>query len=149
MDILTPLLDWTESPYIAAYFAFRGDSSVDHQTCRVYALNMDELQRDSGSEQGALENPAPSLYPVRAATRDHNRALPQQSVFLLSNIVEIEVFLTRVEEQTHKRYLTKIDLRRASAKAALTELRLMGITEASLFPGLDGICKELRNRFLG
>ncbi|HZP92137.1 MAG TPA: FRG domain-containing protein [Burkholderiales bacterium] len=145
----TLLLDWTESPYIAAYFGFRALVSVGNGACRVYALNIDELQCDSGAGSGALETPFLSLYPVRAAARDHNRALPQQSVFLLSNVVEIEVFVTKVEEQTHKRYLTKIDLPKVSAKGALAELRMMGITEASLFPGLDGICKGLRDRFFG
>jgi hypothetical protein len=145
----TPLLDWTESPYIAAYFALRGSVSTDDERCRIYALNIDELQRDSGAKQGALEHPFLSLYPVHAATRDHNRALPQQSVFVLSNVVEIEVFIAQVEEMTRKQYLTKIDLARTDAGVALAELRLMGITEASLFPGLDGICKELRDRFFG
>jgi FRG domain len=143
----TPLLDWTESPYIAVYFALRGPVSTDDERCRVYALNIDKLQHDSGSGQGALETPFLSLYPVRAAARDHGRALPQQSVFVLSSVVEIEVFVAEAEKQTGKRYLTKIDLPKASARVALAELRIMGITEASMFPGLDGICRALRDRF--
>jgi len=31
----------------------------------------------------------------------------------------------------------------------IRELRLMGITQGSLFPGLDGACEELRERFFG
>jgi hypothetical protein len=68
---------------------------------------------------------------------------------MLSNVAEIEVFIGKAEEHTRKRYLTKIDLPKAASKAALAELRMMGITEASLFPGLDGMCRELRQRFFG
>ena len=145
----TPLLDWTESPYIAAYFALRGQASADDERCRVYALNIDDLQHDIGSQKGALGVPFLNLYAIRAAAWDHDRALPQQSVLMLSSVVEIEAFVAEAEGQKHKRYLTKIDLPKASANAGLAELRLMGITEASLFPGLDGICRELRDRFFG
>lgn len=145
----TPLLDWAESAYIAAYFAFRGRACQGDERCRVFALNIDDMQHDVGSQEGALEVPCLNLHAVRAAARDHDRALPQQSVFMLSSVAEIEVFIAAAEERTSKRYLTKIDLPKAAGKAAVAELRMMGITEVSLFPGLDGICGELRQRFFG
>lgn len=143
----TPLLDWTESPFIAAYFALRNTVSNCDTKCRIFAFNVDEFQRDIAPEHGALEVPHLILSAHRAASRDHNRALPQQSVFMLSNISEIETFITEAEEMTGKRYLIKVDLMKSEAKNALNELRFMGLTEATLFPGLDGICSELRNRF--
>ena len=143
----TPLLDWTESPYIAAYFALRSTTANNDKKCRVYAFDIDLFQRDIGSKEGALEVPHLSLYAIRAATRDHDRAQPQQSVFMLSNVVEIEIFVAEAERNTGKHYLTKIDLPKSNARAALAELRLMGITEASMFPGLDGICRAMRDRF--
>ncbi|MFZ3352451.1 MAG: hypothetical protein WA268_16465 [Xanthobacteraceae bacterium] len=73
--------------------------------------------------------------------------MPQQSIFMLSNVVDIEAYIEQVENSLHRRLLTKIDLLTAEAGTALGALRLMGITEASLFPGLDGICKELPDRF--
>ena len=143
----TPLLDWTESPYIAAYFALRNAKSNHDEKCRVYAFDVNRFQKEIASEQAILRSPILSLYAHRAASRDHNRALPQQSVFMLSNVVEIETFIDLAEKKKNTRYLTKIDLPKATAKAALDELRSMGITEASLFPGLDGICRAMRDRF--
>ncbi len=143
----TPLLDWTESPYIAAYFALRGTASTDNGNCRIYAFDTAAYRCNVGADEGALEDPHLNLYAIRAASRDHDRALAQQSVLMLSNVAEIEALIVKAEKQTCKRYLTKIDLVKSNARAALDDLRMMGITEASIFPGLDGICRALRDRF--
>jgi len=147
----TPLLDWSESPYVAAYFALRGARRVDlhndSNRCRVLAFDVDEFQQEAGGQFGALEVPFLSLHPARPGYRDNDRAMPQQSIFILSTAVDIERYIEFVENSLHKRLMTKIDLPMSESKTALSTLRSMGITEASLFPGLDGICKELRDRF--
>jgi hypothetical protein len=45
------------------------------------------------------------------------------------------------------RYLHIIDLPVNERQHVMQELSLMGITAGSLFPGLDGACEELRERF--
>jgi len=44
-------------------------------------------------------------------------------------------------------YLSAIDLPAGERKAVIRELDLMGINAGSLFPGLDGACGQLRERF--
>jgi len=88
-----------------------------------------------------------SLHCLRAGFRDNNRAMPQQSIFMLSTVVDIEKYIEVVENKLGGRLMTKIDLPLSEARTALSALRSMGITEGSLFPGLDGVCKELRDRF--
>ena len=45
-----------------------------------------------------------------------------------------------------KKYLKVIDLPALGRAEAVKELRMIGITAGSLFPGLDGACKQLREQ---
>jgi hypothetical protein len=46
-----------------------------------------------------------------------------------------------------RKYLSAIDLPVSERKQVVQELGYMGITAGSLFPGLDGACEELRERY--
>jgi hypothetical protein len=50
------------------------------------------------------------------------------------------------EEKKGKQYLYAFDLPLSERDKVVQELRYMGITAGSLFPGLDGACEELKNR---
>jgi hypothetical protein len=45
-----------------------------------------------------------------------------------------------------KKYLSAIDLLIRDRRQVVRDLRYMGITAGSLFPGLDGACEELADR---
>jgi hypothetical protein len=49
--------------------------------------------------------------------------------------------------ERNKTYLRVIDLPVGERMLVMNELAYMGITAGSLFPGLDGACEELRERF--
>jgi len=69
---------------------------------------------------------------------------------MLANVVDIEALIIATEEQAGEKdldSLTTIDLPLSEARQGLDELRHMGITHASLFPGIDGVCHELADRF--
>lgn len=46
-------------------------------------------------------------------------------------------------------YLTTIDIPFSERREALTDLSMMGITAASLFPGMDGMCEALAAKQFG
>ena len=75
------------------------------------------------------------------------RVVPQQSVSSVTNIEDIEAYLTDREKQVDKRYLRTIDLPASERNAVMQELGAMGITAGSLFPGVDGACEQVRERF--
>jgi hypothetical protein len=52
-----------------------------------------------------------------------------------------------MERMNGKQYLQIIDLPISERPTVMRELSLMGVTAGSLFPGLDGACEELRERF--
>jgi hypothetical protein len=66
--------------------------------------------------------------------------LPQQSVSMLTNIDDIETYITTKDAV----YLKAIDIPVRERTHVMRELRYMGITAGSMFPGLDGLCEELR-----
>jgi hypothetical protein len=53
------------------------------------------------------------------------------------------------EKETKRRHLTIIDIPFTEKRIVLKELRLMGITHGSLFPGLDGVCRSFQEQHFG
>ncbi len=146
----TPFLDWTESPYVAAFFAFEDvkqeDKEKDGQV-RIFALNRTEWE-ENNPRIFSLYNPKPTFTVREPAIRAGNeRALAQQSIVTYSNVDDIEDFIEKSKEKYKKEYLIRIDLPVSEKKVAMQELRLMGIHAASLFLDLDGICKSLKEKY--
>jgi hypothetical protein len=143
----TPLLDWTESPYVAAYFAYRNvEKKEDAGQVRIFSLNTTAwIQRCRPVE--SLLDPSPSITVSVLPAINNNRAIPQQSVSTLSNINDMEGFIELHESTFHEKYLTRIDLPISDRNKAMKELQSMGITAASLFPGFDGVCDYLKERY--
>jgi hypothetical protein len=143
----TPLLDWTESPYVAAYFAF---SDIPKKTTsgyvRIYIFNRRQWIKDS-KFIGSLYTPEPFLSVFQFLSIGNTRMLPQQSVTTLSNIVDIESFIKGREAITLKEYLKVAELDVSERENVMQDLNRMGISAASLFPGLDGICRALKERY--
>jgi hypothetical protein len=78
----------------------------------------------------------------------HNpRALPQQSISMYTNIDDLETYIAHEEKQRGTSYLWAIDLPASERRPVMRDLALMGITAGALFPGLDGACQQLKERF--
>lgn len=143
----TPLLDWTYSPYVAAYFAFSGvskDSAVNGNV-RIFLLDRNRLVKNSPQIQ-ALTFVMPHLSILEALSIENERATPQQGLLTVTNVHDIEGFVQKIEAKSKAEILQAIDLPRSLANDVLAELRLMGITRSAMFPGIDSICDDLRER---
>jgi hypothetical protein len=70
----SPLLDWSSSPYVAAYFAF---SSPSPKNRAIYAY------RETGKAGKTTSSRQPEIYSVGRHTRGHKRQLLQQSKYTL------------------------------------------------------------------
>jgi hypothetical protein len=141
----TPLLDWTASPYIAAYFAFAG--KFDQDDARLFAFNARKWPNTLGLKY--ITDPSPAVSTFEFGFHNNPRHLPQQSRHMLSSVADVGGFIQIVGELNKEKYLWAIDIPASERQAALKDLRYMGITAASLFPGLDGACKALRERLFG
>jgi len=147
----TPLLDWTYSPYVAAFFAYRGISNEDslkadeNDRVRIFVFDQKQWQKDN-SHSMILDTSHLHLSIMEFMAIDNERVIPQQAVSTVTNIDDIEGFIKDTEYRTKKQYLYIIDLPVKERRKVLRELSYMGITAGSLFPGLDGACEGLREQ---
>lgn len=146
----TPLLDWTESPFVAAFFAFARLPKLgleNWRQVRIYQFDLTLWPPPYGRLASILEI-GPRFAPLYLRALRNRRVLPQQSVHMFSNVVDIDGLIRSVERETGRKVLTRINIAGSERAVAMAELGIMGINDASLFPGLEGLCRALgENRF--
>lgn len=145
----TPLLDWTQSPFVAAYFAFRPERRLsDGSASKIRIAMFDRKQwQEDFSQLQRVHFTRPHFSILQAYAIENERALPQQALSSVTNVDDIETYIRSREDENDKRYLRVFDLPYEGRDHVLRELRLMGITAGSLFPGFDGTCEELRMQY--
>ncbi len=148
----TPLLDWTSSPYVAAFFAFADavDAKRDptaHDHVRVYALARSFVDKFSPPVV-TLPRVQPYVASLAISARLNPRLYAQQGKFLVTNVGLVEGFILFHERQDNQGYLFAIDVPVSLATEALEDLAFMGLTAATMFPGLDGVCRMMRHEMM-
>ncbi|WP_288900840.1 FRG domain-containing protein [uncultured Sneathiella sp.] len=143
----TPLLDWTYSPYVAAFFAFRDWSiGCDEDKCaRIYKFDH-EAWTGINPPILNIDPPEPHLSVTNFIAINNPRLVPQQSVTTVTNVDDIESFVQFWEDRTKIKFIEAIDIPANQRDEVMKDLRFMGITAGSMFPGIDGVCEELREQ---
>lgn len=147
----TPLLDWTYSPYVAAFFAYRRYSNAEARNAspdkkvRIFIFNQHEW-RQKIPQQAKLTWCKPHFSVMEFMALGNDRLVPQQSVFTITNVDDIETHIQAAAAKEKASFLEVADLPLNQRPVVMRELSVMGITAGSLFPGLDGMCEELKER---
>lgn len=127
------ILDWTRSPFVAAFFAF--DGVLDRPNLdrvAVYALPLVWLpEKEFGNDIDLIDNPELLWTNVRA--------VEQHSVFM-------RVKTREPIDQKLGGSILKAEFPASEARLALRSLSKMGIDARSLFRDLDGAARSVRNR---
>ena len=141
----TPMLDWTLSPYIAAFFAFRECDDVN-PACRhviIYIFDCDRWKSEY-LQSTSLDDPNKHVSVIRPYAKYNPRQLTQNTVYTITNIEDVKAHImanNKVQPFLYC-YTFSADIR----KDVLKELDLMGINEMTMFPDLDGLCRAMKKK---
>lgn len=149
----TRLLDVTFSPYVAAFFALE----TGNEDCCFYAIDHTHFTETDKEHFGneAYKSKVFSdqrgkksfFFPFEPEMKNE-RIVAQQGAFLVSstnyNTYDDIILNYEFDEKSCVKYIIKKEMR----LEGLLKLRLMNITSATLFPGIDGFSRSLRFQIL-
>lgn len=150
----TRILDWTVSPYVAAYFA--AESCFDRPGA-VWAIHVPTLQnvmnkriKAAGIEidqhKTFLDPSAPDILLAREPATKTDRMVAQQGAFTVcTNVLadHAKILDEIVPENPDPAVFQKYTFPADQKPLMLHELSQMNITAASLFPGVDGLGRSI------
>jgi hypothetical protein len=142
----TPMLDWIWSPYVAAFFAFRNIKKNERGRKHVRIFKLDVPEWNKLPKTDKIFGFPPNALIINSLAFGNARAIPQQSISIISNVDDIGSHIESVEKTHNRKYLEVFDLPARDRDYVIKELSLMGITAGALFPGLDGACESLKER---
>jgi FRG domain len=140
--LATPLLDWTRSPFAAAYFAFEelAADPTDHRV--VYGLDRSAVQQKNQelTESVSIERGRPpTLEFVESMTDENQRLVSQGGLFTRAPIFKpVEQWVAQAFETSGEPILLRIEIPDADRLVSLRALNRMNINHLSLFPDLTG-----------
>lgn len=165
----TRLLDFSKSPFVAAFFAFEVFNYVPEKYTAIWAINVnflkvkaiellhdhfgEDLEKNGNRidealfEKIFLANLYSLVFPIEPFRMNRRYSL-QQSIFVSTGTGH-QSFMEQLQflDDAAKQAVIKMELPSVLQKEVLRDLLRMNLHRASLFPDLDGYAASLRQRY--
>ncbi len=161
----TRLLDWTESPLAALFFAVEYNKKYENTDGAVWCLLPTELNKHANIEyKFDLEIPAfdhdrvlDSYQPTTIASESNSQLLPLAAIATRNSpriIAQLGTFtithrrMMPIEDVVDKKHVWRLIVPASSKRKIRDELQLLRFTELTLFPELDQVANESKRILL-
>lgn len=152
----TRLLDFTWSPYVAAFFALEhatGDAAVwavdprrilahARRATRGSAPGRIDPREPSNLERWFLRGRRPLLW-LGEPERMNRRLVAQSGTFLVPSVLDRSIDQLMHDDAAMREACVRLVLRPSMRDRAMRQLYSMNLTRATLFPDLDGLAGSL------
>lgn len=151
--LFTPLLDWSESPFVALYFAITKAIELGTESCTVWALSQYSIDLNNHTIRSNDHIPTINLHKqtvkiVRPLSDENDRLVNQRGLFTRGpNNVDIENWIKTFHsgpDRGHELY--QIVIPRHELEACVRYLNKMNINHSTLFPDLSGAANYCNNQ---
>lgn len=143
--LATPLLDWTKSPFVGAYFSFMSSkvSSTDYRV--IFGISKSTFEWTSKQIKKGHKGSArpPIIEFIDPLSDENSRLVNQGGLFTRSPAgVDVETWVrSNFSKDDNRVRLWRILIPETERETALRSLNRMNINHASLFPDIYGASK--------
>ena len=145
----TRLLDWSYSALIALWFAVDCPPQYDEKNAVrdgvvwILAADVDDFKIDTITSD-PLDNKITRIFRSAVVSR---RISAQSGVFTVHKIMEDNRLIRFENNRNYKSKLTKLLIKGDDFAKLRKQLSMLGIHYASIYPDIDGFCRNLAWRF--
>jgi len=139
--LATPLLDWTWSPYVAAYFAFADVIEPDVKYRTVFGLHTQSVEQRSKqvTETHVGTGAPPALRRIEPLLDENVRLVSQGGLFTWGpDGVDVDSWVRAHFAGDRGAILVRVDIPSSDRALCLRSLNRMNINHLSLFPEVFG-----------